>query len=212
MNRDSTVEESTMMEAIHYKSPLLQRIVAEGDVRFLLARLQRHAPDIYHHSLRVAGLFDLLWSERDIVYDRETALRSALLHDIGCIHTPREELHTPPEQHTKDGADLLGEMIRQGRVDREMILYHHENLDGTGYPFGVGWKRLSPSVRTLRIIDAFDHWAGGIYTELAVSVAMEDLYRWADVQFDSLWLERFHKMIRQAVRDIPQELDRLSRM
>lgn len=201
-----------MMNTIHYKSPLLMQIVAEGDVRFLLARLQRHAPEIYRHSLRVAGLFDLMWSEHDIVYDRETALRSALLHDIGCIHTPREQLDHVPENHTRAGADILAEMIRQGRVDSEMILYHHENLDGTGFPFGVGWKRLSPYVRTLRIIDAFDHWSGGIYTDLAVTVAMEDLYRWAEIQFDGQWLDRFHKMIRQAVRDIPQDLEHLSRM
>jgi len=202
-----------MINTIHYKSPVLQRIVAEGDVSFLLARMRRHAPHMYHHSLRVAGLFEMLWADMELSeHTREIALRSALLHDIGCIHIPGEQLNKPHERHTLTGIETLSSMIREGRMDKDMVLYHHENLDGTGFPFGVDWKGLSPFVRTLRIIDDFDVWSGGIYTELSVSVAMDELYIWDDIHFDGKWLERFNRMIIEAIREIPQELDQLSRM
>ena len=87
-----------MTTKIDYQSPGLQKIVAEKDVQFLLTRLHRHVPEVYHHSLRVAGLFELLWANEELAPEtRERALRSVLLHDIGYIHIPREKVYEPPE-------------------------------------------------------------------------------------------------------------------
>lgn len=202
-----------MIPFIQHPSLDLQEIAAEGDVHFLLARLNRHAPQLYRHSLRVAGLFELLWADVDLAPEtRSKAMRSALLHDIGCIHIAREELTEAPIDHTKIGVDMLSPMIGEGRIDEEMILYHHENIDGTGFPFGVDWKKQSPFVRTLRIVDSFDWWAGGMYTELAIRVAMEDLYQWRGVIFDESWLDRFHQVIIDAVKTDPMHLDEISRL
>lgn len=202
-----------MIPFIQHPSLDLQKIAAEGDVHFLLARLNRHAPHLYKHSLRVAGLFELLWSDVDLAPEtRNKVLRSALLHDIGCIHIPKEELDEAPKDHTKIGVNMLASMIQEGRIDEEMILYHHENMDGTGFPFAVNWTKLSPFVRSLRIVDSFDWWAGGLYTELAVHVAMEDLFQWSGVIFDEQWLDRFNHVITDVIRTNPMHLDEISRL
>jgi HD-GYP domain-containing protein (c-di-GMP phosphodiesterase class II) len=202
-----------MSERIKFQSSTLQQIVAEADVAFLLARMRRHAPHMFHHSLRVAGLFEMYWDGIEITENaRIVALRSVLLHDIGCIHIPREQLNEPHERHTLIGIEILSSMIKEGRIDKDLILYHHENLDGTGFPFGMNWKGLSPMVRSLRIVDDFDVWSGGMYTELSISVAMDELYMWSDIQFDRYILERFNKIIQEAIQQKPTQIDAISRM
>ncbi len=202
-----------MLDQIKYQSPTLQQVVAEPDVSFLLARMKRHAPHMYHHSLRVAGLFEMYWSGRELEDNlRTVALRSVLLHDIGCIHIPIQQLDEPHERHTVIGIEILSSMIKEGRIDKDLVLYHHENLDGTGFPFGMNWKGLSPLVRSLRIIDDFDVWSGGLYTDLSISVALEELYMWRDIQFDRDILDRFQSVLLAAMEEQPTKIDAISRM
>ena len=202
-----------MIDTIKFQSPALQRIVNEPDVAFLLARMKRHAPHMYHHSLRVAGLFEMFWSGFELTDKaRTTALRSVLLHDIGCIHIAKELLDQPHEQHTIIGIEILSSLIKEGRIDKDLVLYHHENMDGTGFPFGLDWRALSPFVRSLRIIDDFDIWSGGLYTELAVSVAMDELFMWSDVLFEREKLEQFHRMMKEAIKTKPTQIEAISRL
>src|SRR5690606_15661617 len=110
-----------MLNQIKYQSHTLQQVVAEPDVAFLLARMKRHAPHMYHHSLRVAGLFEMYWSSKELEDNfRMVALRSALLHDIGCIHIPVEQLDEPHERHTIIGIEILSNMIKEGRIDKDL--------------------------------------------------------------------------------------------
>lgn len=202
-----------MLKRIQYPSPVLQKIVEEPDVRFLLARLERHAPHIYHHSLRVAGLFEMLWSDKKLEEPTRTvALRSVLLSDVGYIHIPKDQLEEPHMEHTLIGAEMLESFIKEGRVDRDILLYHHENLDGTGFPYGFNWKSLSPFVQTLRIIDSFDLKSGGIYKEFTVSMVMEELYVWSDIIFDGAWLRRFHRMMNRALETQPTQIAIISQL
>ncbi len=202
-----------MLTPIQFQSPALQQIVAEPDVAFLLARMKRHAPHMYHHSLRVAGLFEMYWSGIELEDKaRNAAMRSVLLHDIGCIHIPLEQLKEPHEQHTLIGIEILSNMIKEGRIDKDLVLYHHENMDGTGFPFGMTWRGLSPLVRSLRIVDDFDVWSGGVYTELSIAVAMDELYMWSDIQFDRDILERFHGLLLETVAKRPTQIEAIYKM
>ena len=196
----------------YFPSESLQRLVSEGDVQFLLARLRKHASHVYRHSMRVAGLYEMLWSGVEVPRETtERMLRSVLLHDIGYIHMPTNESHVPHPNHTLIGADLLFAMIDEGKVDKEIVLYHHENMDGTGF-LGVNWRKLSPYVRTLRIVDDFDLWTRGMYNKPAVTAAMEELYLWSGVLLDEHWLERFNRMMNTIVSNAPTQLEKLSRL
>lgn len=190
----------------------LKRLSSEGDVQFLLARLRKQAPNVYRHSLRVAGLYEMLWLDVEVPWEtRERMLRSVLLHDTGYIHMSKNEPKEPHPHHTLIGAELLSAMIDEGKVDKEIILYHHENMDGTGF-LGVNWRKLSPYVRTLRIVDDFDLWTKGMYNKSSVTAAMEELYLWSGVLLDEHWLERFNRMMNAIVSNAPSQLEKLSRL
>jgi HD-GYP domain-containing protein (c-di-GMP phosphodiesterase class II) len=91
--------------------------------------------------------------------------RAALLHDVGKAFIPLAILDKPGElteeemneirQHPRRGYDALA---AQGGFPPEMldvVLHHHEFLDGTGYPHGLISNQISDIVRVITIVDIY---------------------------------------------------------
>ena len=88
-----------------------------------------------------------------------------MLHDIGKARIPISILEKPARldndeliimrKHPEYGLDALKSVpdIDQDMVD--MVLHHHELLDGTGYPHGLKAKEISDLVRIMTISDIF---------------------------------------------------------
>ena len=90
---------------------------------------------------------------------------AGLLHDIGKIGTPEAILRKPglllPEErdimrrHVEVGGQILSG-IRRLEFIREAVLYHHEHLDGSGYPSGLKGEAIPLVARIIALADAFD--------------------------------------------------------
>ena len=90
--------------------------------------------------------------------------RAGLLHDIGKLAIPDQILDKDSaldaaewvlmRSHPELGLSLLG----QGRSRREMlaVLYHHERLDGSGYPYGLGSESIPIEARIVAVADTYD--------------------------------------------------------
>jgi len=180
-----------------------------GDVcGFLMKRLSRHAPAVYRHSVRVAvsaaSVAEAMGMGPDLL---PVFFRSALLHDIGMLSLPAEPARTRTplgpdewrrfERHPAAGAELLRHLIEEGRVMEDVILHHHENLDGSGYPFGKTEPQLSLPARIVRVADSFDAavYGTGFARVKPEEEALEDLYRWSDICFDANVVGVFHMML-----------------
>ena len=92
---------------------------------------------------------------------------AAELHDIGKIGVPDEILYKPGRltgeemarmrEHAAIGADALtGSSSRLLQLAEQIALEHHERWDGTGYPRGLGGKRISLAARIVAVVDVFD--------------------------------------------------------
>lgn len=98
---------------------------------------------------------------------------ASTLHDLGKIRTPdtilqkngplTEEERTIMRRHTTDGARILDEIlvgqrisIENYRMMRDIILYHHEKVDGTGYPYGLKGIAIPLAARIAALADAYD--------------------------------------------------------
>ncbi|PLV60326.1 HD domain-containing phosphohydrolase [Thermotoga sp. KOL6] len=87
------------------------------------------------------------------------------LHDIGKIRVPKEILNkkgrlTPEEweimkKHTVWGGELLSGR-KELTVAKNIALYHHENYDGTGYPFGLKNGEIPIEAQIVKLADVYD--------------------------------------------------------
>ena len=87
---------------------------------------------------------------------------AALVHDIGKIKIPAEIINkkgrfTPGElaiikKHPELGYQLLGDMKSESII-AEIVLQHHERMDGSGYPFGLKGKEIIPASRIVTVAD-----------------------------------------------------------
>ena len=97
--------------------------------------------------------------------DRETLYRGGLLHDIGKIGVPDAILNKPGKltadefeivkQHPGQGAQMV-ESLESCRDLIPIIRWHHERLDGRGYPDGLSGDRVPPLVRIVSVADVYD--------------------------------------------------------
>jgi putative two-component system response regulator len=149
----------------------IKRLVEERDsaeaVVFAFARVvEAKSPYTHGHSERVAAYALTLAADYGIPEDQwETLRKGALLHDIGKVSVPDAILDKPAslttaefeimKQHTVQGA-RIAEPLRSVRDAVPMIRWHHERLDGRGYPDGLFGAAIPLLVRVLSVADVYD--------------------------------------------------------
>lgn len=117
------------------------------------------------HNLRVARLCVRIGRELSMsAHELRVLARAGLMHDIGKLGIPEEILgkHSPLDEaewtlmksHPEIGLSILGD----GRSRRELlaVLYHHERLDGSGYPYGLGAESIPIEARIVAAADTYD--------------------------------------------------------
>jgi putative nucleotidyltransferase with HDIG domain len=142
------------------------KAIKHSSLREWLTTVGCHHTDSYRHCLFVTG-FAVAFAQhlgmRDD--DQRRLVRAALLHDVGKAFIPVAILDKPDSltleemdemrQHPRRGFDALS---AQGGFPPEMldvVLHHHEFLDGTGYPDGLSGKEISDIVRLTTIVDIY---------------------------------------------------------
>jgi hypothetical protein len=118
------------------------------------------------HSQRVAELSSLILRQLGITGTEFDLINTAArLHDIGKIGVPDAVLLKPgpltPQEwdmmrtHPQKSAELLGRYPDFVR-GRDMVKYHHEREDGTGYPSGLKGSDIPFGARVIAVADAYD--------------------------------------------------------
>jgi putative nucleotidyltransferase with HDIG domain len=142
------------------------KAIKHSSLREWLTTVGCHHADSYRHCLFVTGFavaFAQHLSMRED--DQRRLVRAALLHDVGKAFVPtaildkpgllNEEEKTEMRNHPRLGYDALA---AQGGYPPEMldvVLHHHEFLDGTGYPDGLSSNEISDIVRLTTIVDIY---------------------------------------------------------
>ena len=135
-------------------------------VRALLVRLAQKDDYTAEHTRGVALRAVQVGEELGLppVRLRELAI-GGLLHDVGKLSVPTAILQKPSaltdeefaaiKQHAEAGSALVKALGFSAHVAR-LVLDHHERLDGTGYPRGLGAPDLCVETRILAVCDVFD--------------------------------------------------------
>jgi HD-GYP domain-containing protein (c-di-GMP phosphodiesterase class II) len=118
------------------------------------------------HSRRVAANAAMIATAMGMRPDEVATLRlAARVHDLGKIGLPdsvlRKEGKLAPEefalvkQHPRRGHEILSK-FPQYRKGRDIVLAHHERVDGKGYPYGVRADRIPIGAQIVAVADALD--------------------------------------------------------
>jgi putative nucleotidyltransferase with HDIG domain len=142
------------------------RAIKHSSLREWLTTVGCHHADSYRHCLFVTGFAVAFAQHLGMREDDQRRLvRAALLHDVGKAFIPTAILDKPglltdQEMTEMRKHPLLGyqALATQGGFPPEMldvVLHHHEFLDGTGYPEGLTSKEISDIVRLTTICDIY---------------------------------------------------------
>ncbi len=129
-------------------------------------------------------------------------------HDIGRVKT-REEVWSRAAVITRDELDIVKlhsitgyQIVQEMKLEHdiaELVLFHHENYDGSGYPYGLSGEKIPLLARILAIVDSYDVMVNDQLYKGAVTEdkALEELHRYAGTQFDPVLVQKFEECLKE---------------
>jgi putative nucleotidyltransferase with HDIG domain len=153
------------VEAVYHSAEQLRRTV-EGTVLAMGHLVEVRDPYTAGHERHVAELAVAIAAEMGMTAEQQDSLRlAALIHDIGKISIPAEILTKPGrlsalefsliKQHSQSGYDIIRTIEFQQPI-AQLVLQHHERLDGSGYPRQLAGEDILPAARILAVADVVD--------------------------------------------------------
>jgi putative nucleotidyltransferase with HDIG domain len=132
-----------------------------------LLKIAVHEYSTYTHSVNVAAVGTLFAQNLGLgAPDLKGLCAGILLHDVGKTKISTDILNkkgklTKEEfeiikKHPEYGAEILDETGTGYKEERIVTLQHHENDDGSGYPYGLKKDEIHPCGKVSRIIDVYD--------------------------------------------------------
>jgi putative nucleotidyltransferase with HDIG domain len=128
--------------------------------------VRTHHSQTYQHSLLVTGVAAAFGEHIGVSRkDRQRLSFAGMLHDIGKARIPLAILEKPGpldenemavmRKHPEYGLEALGRDCGLPAEMLDIVAYHHELLDGSGYPHGLKGNEISDLVRIMTISDIF---------------------------------------------------------
>jgi len=182
-----------------FQVALLSALVRTLDLRDKMTA--RHSAAVARYSREIATQAGLSEEEQDLVHS------AGLLHDIGKFILPdsvlksgrrklTEEEWREIKKHPYEGARIVSQIDGYQPVG-EIILAHHERIDGKGYPRGLAGEDIPLLARIISIADTYDVMtARDTYREPVSSFeAVVELQRVAGTQLDERFVEAFVEVL-----------------
>jgi putative nucleotidyltransferase with HDIG domain len=182
-----------------FQVALLSALLRTLDVRDRMTA--RHSAAVARYAREIAAQAGLSEEEQELVHT------AGLLHDIGkfvlsdaILKTTRREL-TEAEwndirKHPYEGAQIVSQIDGYAPIG-EIILAHHERLDGLGYPRGLKAEEIPVLARVIAVADAYDVMtARDSYRDPVSSYeAIVELRRVSGTQLDERFVEAFIEVL-----------------
>ncbi|MCU6432509.1 HD-GYP domain-containing protein [Undibacterium sp. Jales W-56] len=146
---------------------MLDSLLRDKDIAIHLMNDKIGGEDVYYHSLNVSVLAMMLAKEMGLPpADIKQLGMGCLFHDIGKVEIPdrvvnKTEALTRAEQNLLQQHCQYGEPIANKiglpKAALDILLQHHEHVDGSGYPKQLKGEQISPLARIAAIVNAYDN-------------------------------------------------------
>lgn len=146
---------------------MVEEILEKGILPLDLTDLRSYDDYTFAHSVNVAVICGVMGMGFEMTETELTHLiTAALIHDLGKLSIPHEIVNkpgrlTPSEYeimktHAQISYDLIKERWDISSFVKTAVLFHHENVDGSGYPQGISGEAQTIYTKILHVADVFD--------------------------------------------------------
>jgi PAS domain S-box-containing protein/putative nucleotidyltransferase with HDIG domain len=183
-------------EALRLSNTKIKKLMEEV-VNGLVSAIEMRDPYTAGHQRRVAELACKIGQTLQLSQDQLDGLRiAALLHDIGKIHVPSEILSKPGkltnvefaiiESHTEAGFDVLKSIEFPWPI-AQIVLQHHEKIDGSAYPNGLRVDQILLEARIICVADVIEAMSSHrpYRPALGLKLALEEINRNKGILYDN---------------------------
>ena len=183
------------MEALHANLDKFKRAMV-GTIKAISMAIELRDPYTAGHQQRVAELACAIGREMMLEEDTIYGLRMASeLHDLGKIAVPSEILTRPGQlndleygiikSHVQTGYDILNKVEFPWPL-ADIVMQHHERLDGSGYPNGLNGDEIMFEAKILAVADVFETISSHrpYRPSLGINCAIEELLTNKGILYD----------------------------
>lgn len=208
IQRYTYAEKDELKEIIKVADEIMTDLLNQPEIMYNVSCVREKSNALYLHSVNVAAISTLIALRAKLPKKkvREIAI-GALLHDIGYttvtadlstvnMEDCEEKVRKEVMHHVVYGYTDVEKKDWVSKTVKDIILHHHERLDGSGYPFHKTGSHLKPEVRIVSLCDQFDSMVyGNLMPRCKVRDAMEYIMSQAGVQFDFSLVQLFMESV-----------------
>ncbi len=201
-------EHDELKEIVKVADEIITDILSEPEIMYNVSCVREKSEALYQHSVNVAAISTLIALRAKLPKNKVKEVTiGALLHDIGfttvtvdienldmenCEDRVRKEVM----YHVVYGYTDVEKKDWVSKTVKDIILHHHERLDGSGYPFRKNGKYLKQEVRIVSLCDQFDSMIyGNLMPRYKVRDAMDYIMSQAGVKFDFEMVQLFMESV-----------------
>lgn len=186
-------------------------------LQVVIATVDGRDPYTAAHQRRVSDLSRAIATEMGLSADHIEAVRlSGSIHDIGKIRTPAEILVKPTKllaieysllkEHVVHGYEILKEVMSPWPL-ADIVLQHHERLDGSGYPRGLKGEEIRLEARILAVADVVESMTSyrPYRLSLGLDAAVEEIETNKGVLYDASVVDACVRLFREKGYRLPAE-------
>jgi PAS domain S-box-containing protein/putative nucleotidyltransferase with HDIG domain len=176
--------------------------------------IDRRDPYTAGHQREVAAIAVAIATELGLSEAETKGIEvAATLHDIGKISVPAEILSRPGrlsraeyeliKGHAQTGHDIVADVAFPWPV-AQMILQHHERLDGSGYPNSLPSKAIYTGSRVIAVADVLSAMSAHrpYRSALGIDVALDELESGKGQRFDTAAVDACARLVRDGRLDL----------
>jgi len=183
---------------------MIESMIRNPDAALWLARLKKNDDYLYLHALRCSVLAVAFGRQLGLTktHLNNLAIGAALL-DVGKLKLPKTMLNRPGRlseeefemirDHVRLSLEMIGAQGSESKVVLDMVLTHHERMNGKGYPNQLIGTEIPIFGRIAAIVDCYDaiSTARSYASALSPAEAVKKLYEWKGIDFHPALVEVF---------------------
>lgn len=190
----------------HEQQAMILRQSLEQSIETIADTVEARDPYTAGHQRRVSELAIAIAREMRLPDEQINGIHfAAIIHDLGKIHIPAEILAKPGKltdielmlvhTHPQAGYDILKDVKFPWPI-ADMILQHHEKLNGSGYPRGLKGKQILPESRVLTVADIVEAMSSHrpYRAALGIKPALDEIRRGRGKEYDPMVVDACLKL------------------